>query len=295
MTYNHEEFIAQAIDSVLMQKVNFEYELVIGEDCSQDNTRQILLKYQSAYPDRFRLLLHEKNIGARNNQIICMKACTGKYIAMLEGDDYWTDPYKLQNQVDFLENNPGYSLCFHSVSVLDSRGEMIHQSHETYQNKNTFSFEDYLNGFYNHTCSLLFTNDQSVFKPIYEGMLPPRDNTVQILLAEKGNAYYIDKIMSCYRVHAKGYWTSLSEVERIQDGVDFKITLLKYYSSSKYKLSCFNTLCDTAIYSLKRFLSNKRYGLFLAYCYSVLFNAIKYKSFIFLVKKIVVRTGSNFN
>lgn len=294
MTYNHEKFIAQALDSILMQEVNFDYEIVIGEDYSQDNTREILLKYQAKYPDKIKLLLHEKNIGAMGNQIACMKACTGKYIAMLEGDDYWTDPHKLQKQVDFLENNPGYTLCFHSVSVLDSGG-MIHQSRESYQNKDIFSFEDYINGFYNHTCSLLMINDQLAFKPIYEGMLPARDNTIQILLAEKGNAYYIAKIMSCYRVHANGCWTSLPEVERLKGGINFKTTLLKYYSSTKYKLICFTSLCDIAFYSLKRFISNKRYDLFLVYFFSVIFNAIKYRSFSILVKKIVARIRCNLN
>jgi glycosyltransferase involved in cell wall biosynthesis len=291
MTYNHDKFIAQALDSVLMQEVNFEYEIIIGEDCSQDNTREILLKYQNKYPDKIRLLLHEKNIGAAGNQIACMKACTGEYIAMLEGDDYWTDPHKLQKQVDFLESNHDYTLCFHSVSILNSDGCMIHQSRETYQNKDTFSFEDYINGFYNHTCSLLIRNDQLAFTPIYEGILPPRDNTIQLLSAEKGNAYYIDKVMSCYRIHVNGCWTTLSEVERLKEGMNYQIALLKHYASTKYKVLFINAFYKNTLYGLKRLMINKKYDLFLLYFFSLIFCTIKYRSFSILVKNIVVRAG----
>lgn len=110
MTFNHEEFISEAIEGVLMQKTNFDYEIVIGEDCSTDNTREIILSYQKKYPGKFKLLLHEKNIGAVANQMAIFQACVGKYIALCEGDDYWTDPLKLQKQVDFLEGNPEYGL-----------------------------------------------------------------------------------------------------------------------------------------------------------------------------------------
>lgn len=101
LTYNHEKYIAQALESILMQKVNFTYEIVVGEDCSKDRTREILIQYAEKHPDKFHLLLHEKNIGAAKNQNKVFENCKGKYIAMLEGDDYWTDPYKLQKQVDF--------------------------------------------------------------------------------------------------------------------------------------------------------------------------------------------------
>src|SRR3712207_1086613 len=95
LAYNHEKFIAQALDSALMQQVNFDYEIVIGEDCSTDNTRDILIRYQKEYPHRIRLLLPEKNLGMHDNLIQTFKACRGDYIAFLEGDDYWTSPNKL--------------------------------------------------------------------------------------------------------------------------------------------------------------------------------------------------------
>ena len=118
ITYNHELYIAQALDSILMQQVNFKYEIVIGEDCSTDNTRAILINYAKKYPNIFHLLLHKHNLGAVNNQNEVFKNCKGKYIAMLEGDDYWTDPYKLQKQVDFMDANNGYGLVHTSFKSI---------------------------------------------------------------------------------------------------------------------------------------------------------------------------------
>lgn len=117
ITYNHEKYISQAIESVLMQKTNFAWEIVIGEDCSQDFTAQILSKYKDKFPNQITLILQEKNVGAiRNAYEFSIPACRGKYIAFLEGDDYWTDEFKLQKQVDFLESNPDYGLVHGDVN-----------------------------------------------------------------------------------------------------------------------------------------------------------------------------------
>ncbi|WOL38946.1 glycosyltransferase family 2 protein [Pyramidobacter sp. YE332] len=107
-TYNHEKYIARAIESVLMQEVTFSYELVIAEDCSTDHTREIVQKYQKKYPEVIRLILHEKNIGMQKNSNCLRRACRGKYRANLEGDDYWLFSDKLQKQVNFLEEHPDF-------------------------------------------------------------------------------------------------------------------------------------------------------------------------------------------
>ena len=110
ITYNHEPYIAQAIEGVLMQKTDFPIELIIGEDCSTDSTREIVLDYQKKYPDIIRVVTSEYNVGMIKNGLRTTKSCRGKYIAFCEGDDYWTDPYKLQKQVDFLEANLDYGM-----------------------------------------------------------------------------------------------------------------------------------------------------------------------------------------
>lgn len=111
ITYNHEKYIAQAIESVLVQRKTFPVKVFIGEDCSTDNTKEICLKYKNMYPDKIELFLNKKNLGLILNEKQIFEACVksgAKYIAMLEGDDYWIDPLKLQKQVDFLEANPEY-------------------------------------------------------------------------------------------------------------------------------------------------------------------------------------------
>ncbi|NLK92600.1 MAG: glycosyltransferase family 2 protein [Bacteroidales bacterium] len=113
ITYNHEPFIAKTIEGVLMQQVKFPIELIIAEDCSTDGTRAICQQYAEQYPDLIRLITSESNVGAVANERRAILAARGKYIAFCEGDDYWTDPLKLQKQVDFLESHPDYSVTFH--------------------------------------------------------------------------------------------------------------------------------------------------------------------------------------
>ncbi len=110
ITYNHAPYIAQAIEGVLQQKTNFHFELVIGEDCSTDGTREIVFEYKKKYPDIIRVITSEQNVGMKKNGYRTMKACRGKYIAFCEGDDYWHHTEKLQKQVDYLETHPAYGL-----------------------------------------------------------------------------------------------------------------------------------------------------------------------------------------
>ena len=119
ITYNHEPFIAKTIEGVLMQQVNFPMEFIIAEDCSSDGTRAICERYWEQYPELIRLITSKSNVGAVANERRAMQTAQGKYIAFCEGDDYWTDPLKLQKQVDFLEKNPEYSVCFHRYRNYD--------------------------------------------------------------------------------------------------------------------------------------------------------------------------------
>ena len=104
ITYNHYNFISQAIDSILQQKTKYEYEIIIGDDYSKDGTQEILKEYKQKYPDIIKLILREKNIGATNNFYDVLLKCKGEYIAILEGDDFWCDENKIQKQLNFLDN-----------------------------------------------------------------------------------------------------------------------------------------------------------------------------------------------
>jgi glycosyltransferase involved in cell wall biosynthesis len=127
IAYNVERYIESAVESVLNQIVNFRVELVIGEDCSTDHTREIALKYEKNFPDIIRVLKHPKNIGLTPNCVVTHNACIGKYISLLDSDDYWTNTAKLQLQIDFLEKNLGFSASAHQADIVfdDLEGEDI--------------------------------------------------------------------------------------------------------------------------------------------------------------------------
>ena len=117
--YNHEKYIAEAIEGVVMQKTDFEFELVIGEDCSKDRTREICLDYQRRYPDKIRVLWSDKNVySVRGNLTRISARCRGEFMAICEGDDRWTDPFKLQKQVDIMRRNPNVGLCFCGADIV---------------------------------------------------------------------------------------------------------------------------------------------------------------------------------
>jgi len=126
ITYNHEDYIGQAIEHVAKQETSFPIELIIGEDCSTDGTRQVVFEYQKKYPKLIRIITSEENVGARRNVLRTEAACRGKYVAFCEGDDYWHDPRKLQIQVDFLESNPEYGLiCSDARSYNVATGKLV--------------------------------------------------------------------------------------------------------------------------------------------------------------------------
>lgn len=142
VTYNHEHYISQAIEGVIMQITSFRIELVIGEDCSTDSTRKICEKYKNKYPQLIRLLTTESNLGMIQNGNRTLKACTGKYIALNDGDDYWTDPYKLQKQVDFLESNEDYGLVWTDIDFYVQSSGVINKS--VFKNKKLPIYDSFI-------------------------------------------------------------------------------------------------------------------------------------------------------
>lgn len=117
-TYKHASFIKQCIEGVLMQKTDFPIEFIIGEDFSTDGTREIVFEYAKKYPDIIRVFTADYNVGSKANGRRCIRAARGKYIALCEGDDYWIDPLKLQKQVDFLEKNEEFGMCYSQAKVF---------------------------------------------------------------------------------------------------------------------------------------------------------------------------------
>lgn len=158
LAYNHGKYIRQALDSVFMQKTNFEFEVIVGEDCSPhpDQSREILLEYKKIYGDRLILVLHEKNVGASRNGTILRQMAKGKYQASLECDDYWIDENKLQRQYDFLESHPEYSACGSDNCAVDDDGNIVISKQLMLKKDRKFTIRNYQrDGFTVHGNTLL--------------------------------------------------------------------------------------------------------------------------------------------
>jgi glycosyltransferase involved in cell wall biosynthesis len=202
LTYNQEQFIAQTIESILMQKTNFKFQLVIGEDCSKDSTRTICENYVVKYVDRIKLLpALEKNIGLINNYMRTIAECNGKYIAICDGDDYWIDDYKLQKQVDFLEQNPDYSIVYTALQRLFPNGEI--KEYNYHLNKRVLNFDDLIFDNFIHSVTALFKNIQNIEEvPSWFIKFPFGDwQTYLWVIKDGGKIHFLDDISSVYRVN----------------------------------------------------------------------------------------------
>lgn len=204
-TYNHERYIGQAMDSVLAQQTNFPWEQIVGEDCSTDGTRPIVESYQRRHPDQIKPILRERNVGRRKNFLEAFRLCQGQYIAILEGDDYWTVPHKLQHQVDFLDAHPDHSICFHAVEARDQAG--VQAPKVVRADRARYTLEDLLEKNVIPTCSVLFRNHLFDSFPDWYLQAPAGDWPLHVLNAQHGDIGYIDEVMAVYRIHAGGVWS----------------------------------------------------------------------------------------
>ena len=208
ITYNQERYVSQALDSALMQKTDTAFEIVVGEDCSTDRTREILLAYREKHPETIRLLMHPRNLGMNRNFGQALAACRGEYIAILEGDDYWTSPDKLRRQSDFLDNHPQCAACFHNVAVVHDEGETKDRLfHKPGVLKPFFSLEDILASHFIPTLSVMFRAGLFGELPDWFYEMPMGDWPLHALNARYGLYGYIDEVMGCYRVHGEGVWS----------------------------------------------------------------------------------------
>ncbi|PKP08538.1 MAG: hypothetical protein CVU09_15215 [Bacteroidetes bacterium HGW-Bacteroidetes-4] len=212
IAYNVENYIAEAIESVLNQQAYFKVELVIGEDCSTDSTREVVKAYQQKYPHIIRILEHKNNLGLTPNSVATQNACKGKYIALLDGDDFWTDPKKLQKQIGFLEQYPEYAGCAHQSEIIRGSKEFhIKMFGETsdanYELKDTLSHRKF------HTSSLVYR------KEIWNktGGIPPtissNERAIYPMVASFGKIKYFKDNMCVYRLAPTGLNSRISTKE----------------------------------------------------------------------------------
>lgn len=216
LAYNHEKSVAQALDGMLMQNTDFKYEILIHDDASKDRTADIIRDYQSRYPDIINAIYQEKN-QYYNCSIIkeyLRPVARGKYIAICETDDYWTDPDKLKKQVAFLKKHPDYTMCFHAVEQVDSNGNKkeIHPLNRSGNVSAEMIIER--GGMFCPSPSLVFRREILDEWPEFRDLTPRIfDYPTQVLAAARGNVYYMNKIMAAYRFESDGSWTKAHDNE----------------------------------------------------------------------------------
>ena len=244
ITYNHELYIKEAIEGVLMQQGKFIIELIIANDCSTDKSDQIIRDIidSDVRAKEVKYISHKKNIGMQNNFISAFNLCDGKYIALCEGDDYWTDPFKLQKQVDFLEGNEEFVMCYHDVSIINSEGLKLKESKTPDIYKRSFSSLEIIKcEIFLCTMSLVFRN---VIKTLPEEFLKAKngDSFLTSFLGQYGKGKYMENIGGMYRVHDGGIWSSSNDQLKMESKKITFYQLHKYYESihnneiSKYYL-----------------------------------------------------------
>jgi len=256
ITYNHGAYLAEAIEGVVAQKTDFPIELIIGEDCSTDNTREIALDYQRRYPHLIRVIYSDKNVGMQKNGARTQARARGKYIATCEGDDYWTDNYKIAKQVDFLEKNRNYSACSHHCFIVDGNNKKISKTNFI-STPSILYIEDILKEKKQETrtCSLVYRKEFLPYPwPEWALKVYAVDNLIRVFMAEKGPIYVMKDYMACYRRHHGGVWSSLKGKQIYQYKLN-DLNILKQYLNNRFD-SILRFRTDKLNYLFSRYIEN---------------------------------------
>lgn len=255
ITYNHENYIREAIEGVLMQVCNFYLELIVSNDCSTDSTDKVIQVIIQNHPKAvlIKYINHEKNLGMMPNFIETIEECNGKYIALCEGDDYWTDPLKLQKQVDFMEANPEYNICFHNTENFDQDKNKLIADSITRDVPETTNAEDLAKGNFIHTPSVVLRNN--FILPKWFSKSPLGDWTLYMIAIKDKKIKKLDEVMAVYRIHNNSIWSLKSKEFRVLNFVE-SIKLL--INSNIISENVNNVLLET-MSNYKRQLPRKPY------------------------------------
>ena len=210
LAFNHEKYIRDTIEGFLLQKTTFPIEIIINEDCSTDDTAVIIHEYEKKYPEIIKPIYHKKNVysqGININAEYMLPLATGKYVALCDGDDYWTDPNKLQKQFDFMEANSEYSMCVANAIIVDSNKNKVGEIN-TVRDNSTLACDDFILGGGGYVAT------NSIFSRMkYIEQLPTYFNDFsidylwQIFLSSMGKTYCFKEPMVAYRINTGSSWT----------------------------------------------------------------------------------------
>lgn len=258
ITYNHEKYILKALNSIISQSVyGFNVELIISDDCSVDNTWKKIDEAISDLPGNITLKLfrHEKNKGMMENFSFALSQCTGKYIALCEGDDYWTDTEKLRLQIEFMESNPDFSICFHNADIINPYGEIGSFCHLS---KTIFSGDDLLRQWLMPTASVMIRNKISENIPEYFRISTHGDLALFLFIAQFGKIKYLNRTMSAYRLHQQGVTRSVFKgIEHNSAHIDQCIAMANYFYPN-YKSGLQKRISEYCISTSYLYARNKK-------------------------------------
>jgi len=261
ITYNHEAYITEAIESALAQDTNFDYEIIIGEDASTDRTREIVLDFQKRYPDKIKVLLSDPANSARDresgpagktNFVRGFQACTGQYIALLDGDDHWTDTHKLQKQVDFLDRNQEFAIACHNVKMFYQDGSNGPAKLFPPDQKEIATIEDLIFSNFISTSSVVFRRGLFAKLPDWFNTVDIGDWALHLMNADQGKIRYFPETLAVYRVHHGGLWSGATPVVRgrqvitMLDQVDSHLGFRYKKTIKKAKAAWYFRLAETS-------------------------------------------------
>lgn len=212
ISYNHEKYIAKAIESILAQQTNFDFEVIVGDDCSTDKTSEILLRYQQLHPHKLKVIVNDRNLGVQRNFENVYNSAVGEYIALLETDDYWCDPLKLQQQVDILDADRSLSMCFSNGVIIDDNNMIMKEDRVAPEYRRRLSQRDIISGYCPPTNTAVFRHSAMPQLPSAYFKCMNGDFICFIHITTSGDAGYLDRKTAYYRKHEKGIWSDKSDM-----------------------------------------------------------------------------------
>ena len=254
-SYNHEQYISEAIESAIKQTGDFIHEILISDDCSTDRTPKIIDEYAQKYPYLIKNISHKTNVGISANMKHCFEQASGKYIAVLEGDDYWTDEKKLEKQMQFLEKNKDCSMVFSKLKILNEKTKTFSFLQRQEKLVSKLTGEDAiksseLNLIGNFSCCMFISE---YMKKLPQIIFNPRLNEISLwfYLEKKGKIGYINTPLSVYRQHANGVWSGADRVKQLQQGLEIR-QIAYTLARKQYKNKLLNIIKKDYILPLKQ-------------------------------------------
>lgn len=287
ITFNHARYITQALESVLRQETNFDFDIVVGDDCSTDGTQKILEDFQRLYPEKIKLLAAEKNVGAMRNFIRTYESCSGQYVAILEGDDLWITSDKLQKQADFLDRHPEFVLCFTNSRIVDENGGIVSESRLADDRKRNLTQQDIVSGLVPPTNTVVFRNHMVAEIPKIFYKASNGDIMFFSMLAEQGKAAYLDDVTGDYRIHSGGSWSGKSEADLLTNNLKVRLALLECFP--KYKKILLPSINQFFSELLMHYLRTKSPAVFFILAVRFILTDLKFFNFGFLKFPVVIR------